>query len=143
MDINVYPAIKSGLETHFDSLFEAKTISKTYKPAIVGFEPTNPTYPMLKIEEIRNTPYADFRGNRETIASLGYKVDIYAKQKVGVSKQDVARNIAKYANDYLTCIGLKQMSWNTIPNDGTNGDLYHIIIMYSTSYFEQRKTILI
>lgn len=139
MDIQIYDSIKQGLKEHFATL----NLSKSYNPAVVGFEPSNPTYPMVKIDESRNVPYESFRGSLETIANLGYKVDIYAKQQVGVSKQQVARTIAKHADDYLRCVGLRQVSWNYVENDGQNGDLYHIIIMYNAPYFEQRKTILI
>lgn len=139
MDIEVYDSIKKGLEEHFNSL----NLSKSYKPAVVGFEPSKPTYPMVKIQEIRNVPDSRFYGRLETVANLGYKVDVYAKQQTGVSKQDVARKVAKYCNDYLTCIGLRQVSWNEFENDGVNGDLYRVTIMYNTNYFEQRKTILL
>lgn len=139
MDIQVYDSIKQGLKDHFKGL----NLTKSYNPSVVGFEPSNPTYPMVKIDESRNTPYESFRGRLETVADLGYKVDIYAKQQVGVSKQQVARTIAKYADDYLKCIGLRQVSWNYIENDGQNGDLYHIIIMYSAPYFEQKQRILL
>ena len=139
MDIEVYDSIKKGLEEHFNSL----NLSKSYKPAVVGFEPSKPTYPMVKIQEIRNVPDSRFYGRLETVANLGYKVDVYAKQQTGVSKQDVARKVAKHCNDYLTCKGLRQVSWNEFENDGVNGDLYRVTIMYNTNYFEQRKTILL
>ena len=143
MDINIYPRIKQGLKEYFAELFEKNTFTKSYNPEVVGFEPAKPTYPMLKIDESRNKPYDNFYGLRETVADLGYKVDIYAKTSGSISKQEIARTIAKHANDYLTCVGLRQVSWNYVENDGVNGDLYHIIIMYSASYLEQRQTILI
>lgn len=139
MDIEVYDSIKEGLEEHFNSL----NLSKSYKPAVVGFEPSKPTYPMVKIQEVRNVPDSRFYGRLETVANLGYKVDVYAKQQTGVSKQEVARKLAKHCNNYLTCIGLRQVSWNEFENDGVNGDLYRVTIMYNTNYFEQRKTILL
>ena len=143
MDISIYPSIKQGLKGYFSKLFDEKVFSKSYNPEIVGFEPAKPTYPMLKIDESRNKPYENYRGFRETVADLGYKVDIYAKTSGSISKQEIARTIAKHANDYLTCIGLRQVSWNYVENDGVNGELYHIIIMYSAPYLEQRQTILI
>ncbi|MGN0960779.1 MAG: hypothetical protein ACI4PF_01105 [Christensenellales bacterium] len=143
MDISVEPAIQQGLQEHFTALYEQKKITKSFYPAIVGFEPSKPTYPMLKIAESRNVPYANFSGRLETVASLGYKVDIYAKTSGSITKKQIARQIAKDCNDYLTCIGLRQVSWNYIENDGVNGDLYHIIIMYSANYWEQRGRILL
>ena len=139
MDIQVYDTIKQGLKDYFKGL----NLSKSYNPAVVGFEPSNPTYPMVKIQEPRNLPVEGFRGRLETVANLGYKVDIYAKQQVGVSKQDVARKLMKYCYDYLACIGLRLVSQNEIENDGQNGDLYHIILMFNANYHEQRQTILI
>lgn len=143
MDINVYSAIKQGLIEHFATLFEQGVFTKSYSPAIVGYEPSKPTYPMLVIAEPRNIPNDNFRGRLETVANLGYKVDIYAKTSGSLAKDDIARTILKHSNDYLTCIGLRQVSMNTIPNDGKNGDLYHIIVMYNANYHEQRQTILI
>ena len=64
-------------------------------------------------------------------------------EKLNFLTPEIARNIAKNANDYLTCIGLRQTSWSYVENDGESGQLYHIIIMYSGSYFEQRQQILI
>ena len=96
---------------------------------------------MVIIDEVRNIPFDNYRGRAQTVANLGYKVDIYAKQSGSNTKQDIARVIAEHCNNYLTCIGLKQVSYNPISNDGQNGDLYHIIIMYSVSYFEQKQII--
>lgn len=143
MDINVYPAIKQGLIEHFATLFEQGAFTKSFYPAIVGYEPSKPTYPMLKIQEIRNIPNDSFRGRLETVANVGDKVDIYAKTSGSIAKDDIARTILKHCNDYLTCIGLRQVSMNVIENDGQNGDLYHIIVMYNANYFEQRQTILL
>ena len=139
MDIEVYEVIKQGLKDYIASL----SLPKSYDPTIVGFEPAKPTYPLVIIEEVGNLPVDGFEGSLETIANLRYKLDIYAQQKVGVSKQEAARKIARYCDEYLKCIGLKQVSWNTISNDGSNGELYHIMIMYSANYFEQKQTILI
>lgn len=139
MDIEIYDSIKQGLSEHFKAL----NLSKSYNPTVVGFEPSKPTYPLIKIQESRNVPIDGFRGRLETVANLGYKVDIYTKQQVGVSKQDVARKLMKHCYDYLTCIGLRLVSSNEIENDGQNGDLYHIILMFNANYFEQRQTILI
>ena len=139
MDIEVYEAIKKGLKEHINSL----NLSKSFKPDVVGMDPSRPTYPLVKFQEVRNVPDNRFYGRLQTVANIGNKVDVYAKQQTGVSKQEVARKIAKHCNDYLTCIGLRQISWNEIENDGPNGDLYHIIIMYNVNYFEQRQTILI
>ena len=139
MDIQVYDAIKDGLKAHFAAL----NLTKSYNPDIVGFEPSNPKYPMIKIDESRNVPYGNFTGKREKVASLGYRIDIYAKTTGSLSKQHIARTLAKHCEDYLNCIGLKLVSWNRFENDGLNGDLYHIIMMYNASYNENRQTILI
>lgn len=143
MDINVYPEIKKGLKEHFASLFEQGVFTKSFNPDVVAYEPAKPNYPILKIGESRNQPLTNYRGKLETVASLGYKIDIYAKTSGSIAKDEIARTIAKHANDYLTCIGLRQVSWNYIENDGQNGDLYHIIIMYNAPYWEQRQKILI
>ena len=144
MDINVYPTIKQGLKEHLESLEYVNSFRKRNKyDFVVGFEPSKPTYPFVKIREPRNVPVEGFSGRLETVANLGYQVDIYAKTTDNHTKQDIARNLMKLSNDYLTCVGLRQVSHNEIENDGLNGDLYHIILMYNANYFEQRQTILI
>ena len=141
MDIQIYENLKDCLTQYFASL----NLAKEYNPPIVEVEPSSPTYPLLKFVEIRNVPYEQHRHHLETVANLGYRVDIYAKSiaKNKTSKSTIARTIAKHCNDFLTmCKRLRQVSWNVFENDGVNGDLYHIVIMYSAPYYEQRKRIL-
>lgn len=143
MDISVYPTIKQGLKDHLESLEYVNSFRKRKKyDFVVGFAPSEPTYPYVKIQEPRNVPVDGFRGKLEKISNLGYKVDIYAKTIKPESKQDIARNIMKLCNDYLTCIGLKLVSYNEVENDGLEGDLYHIILMFNANYWENRGNIL-
>lgn len=144
MDIEIYPAIKNGLKGHLTAQNYIKQfMGKGKYEFVVGYEPTKPKYPYVKFAEIRNVPNESFRNPLYTIANLGYRVDVYAKIDGELQKDEIARQIAKLYNDYLICIGLRQVSWNYVENDGLNGDLYHIIIMYSTNYDEQRQRILI
>lgn len=135
MEIELYPTIKEGLQDHIRSL----NLSKSYNPSVVGFEPINPTYPFVIIDEVNNVPYRNMRSLRQTVSDKSYRVDIYAETKGENSKQEIARTLMKHCNDYLTCIGLKQVSMNTFANDGTNGKLYHIVLMYSARYFENKQ----
>lgn len=137
MDISAYDKVKQGLKDHFSAM----DLPKMFSPNIVGFEPSKPTYPQLIIDEIRNVPYNlnAVREFRQNIRDLGIRVDITAKQSGNKTKQDIARIIAEYADDYLSkCLGLRQVSWNAFSRDGQNGDLYHITIIYSTPYWEER-----
>ena len=135
MDIQVYENIKSSLKTYFDK----QNLTKSYKPNVVGFEPSNPTYPMIIFSEPRNVPLNKYNSRLQTVANLGYRFDIYAKTVGNMSKQQLARLLAKHC-DTFACeyVGLRQVSFNEVPNDGVNGALYHIIIMYSGNYFEQK-----
>lgn len=144
MDIEIYPAIESGLKRHLTAQnYIQRFMARGEYEVVVGYEPTTPKYPYVKIIEVGNVPNGEFNHPLYTIANLRYKVDIYAKIEGSLGKDEVARNIAKLCNDYLTRIGLRQVSWNAIENDGLNGELYHIIIMYSANYDEQRQRILI
>jgi hypothetical protein len=135
MEIELYPTIKEGLQEHIKSL----NLSKSYNPSVVGFEPSEPKYPLVIIDEVNNVPYQNMRSFRQTVSDKSYRVDIYAETKGSISKQEIARTIMKHCNDYLACIGLKQVSMNTFANDGTNGKLYHIVLMYSARYFENKQ----
>lgn len=135
MEIELYPTIKKGLQDHIKSL----NLSKPYNPSVVGFEPSEPSYPLVIIDEVNNVPYRNMSSFRQTVSDKSYRVDIYAETKGSISKQEIARTIMKHCNDYLTCIGLKQVSMNTFAMDGTNGKLYHIVLMYSARYFENKQ----
>ncbi len=135
MEIELYEIIKKGLQDYIKSL----NLSKSLNPSVVGFEPSNPTYPLVIIDEVNNVPYQNMRSVRQTVSDKSYRVDIYAETKGSISKQEIARKIMKYCDDYLTHIGLKQLSMNIFANDGTNGKLYHIVLMYSARYFENKQ----
>lgn len=135
MQTELYDEIKKGLQEHFASL----NLSKSYKPSVVGFEPSSPTYPLIVVDEVDNTPYQNMANFRQTVASVSYKVDIYAETKGSITKQQIARTLMKHCDDYCRCVGLKQVSMNAFPNDGTNGKLYHIILMYSARFFENKQ----
>ena len=139
MDINVYGELKECLSKYFEN----SNLAKGHKPTIVEFEPAQPSYPIIKFTEVRNVPYEEYRGSRQTVANLGYRADIYAKTYGKSSKSSIARESAKYCNDFLTmCKSLRLVSWNVVENDGANGELYHIIMTYSVPYYEQRKKFL-
>lgn len=135
MEIELYPTIKEGLQEHIKSL----NLSKSYNPSVVGFEPSSPTYPLVVIDEIGNPPYQNMRNPMQTVRDMSYRVDIFAETKGSISKQEIARTLMKHCDEYLTCIGLKQISMNTFGNEGTNGKLYHIVLLYSARYFENKQ----
>ena len=141
MDIQIYDDLKNCLTKFFANL----DLPKEWNVSVVEVEPSQPTYPLLKFVETRNVPFEQHRHHLETVANLGYRVDVYAKSiaKNKTSKSTIARTIAKHCDDFLTmCKRLRQVSWNVFENDGVNGDLYHIVIMYSAHYYEQRRRIL-
>lgn len=135
MDINLYDMIKKGLKDYFSKL----NLSKPYDVTIVGYEPSEPKYPLIVIDEVDNTPYENIQHYMQTVSSVSYKIDIYAETKGNIAKQTIARALMKYCDNYLKCINLKQVSMNTFPNEGINGKLYHIVLMYSNRFFENKQ----
>lgn len=135
MQTELYDEIKKGLQEHFKEL----SLSKSYAPCVVGIAPTNPTYPLIIVDETDNVPYQNLRHFRQTVASVSYKIDIYAKTSGSISKQEIAKHLAIYCDDYLKKIGLKQVSYNVFPDIGTNGALYNITLMYTARFFENKK----
>ena len=145
MQTELYDEIKKGLSQYIESL----KLQYPYKPKpkkqgekveqVVGFSPSEPSYPLIIIDEVDNTPYQNMSNYRQTVASVSYKVDIYAKTSGSITKQAIARTLAEHCNDYLKCINLKQVSYNAFPNEGTNGAIYHITLMYSARYFENKQ----
>lgn len=138
MQTELYEKIKEGLQEYIKNL----KLPKSQTPTVVGFAPSSPTYPLIVIDEVDNTPYQNMTSFRQTVSSVSYKIDIYAKS-VGnqekQTKQDIARKLMKHCNDYCNSIKLRQVSFNTFPNTGTNGAIYHITLMYSARFFENKQ----
>lgn len=136
MDIQVYEDILGGLVAYNDNLAE------NYGNLVVPTSPTEPTYPLTVFEEIRNIPMRSYNTCYDRVASIGYRVDIYAKSKGDITKQTIARRLAKDIDSYLTNnVGLTQVSWNVseLENDSS---VYHIIMTYVADLHENRRRIL-
>jgi hypothetical protein len=136
MQIEVYEKIKSGLENYFSQI----QVDKNYIPeAVVGVAPNSPKYPYVAIKEITNVPYGNFTNVRQMVDDLSYRIDIYAKDiSKDYSKQKVARNIMLLCDNYMTCIGLKRISFNEF-EEGNKQSISHIILVYSGRFFQNKQ----
>ena len=137
MDIQIYEDIYNSLEK-----FLATNESSIYGASLVHYPSSKPTYPYVIFEEIRNQPVGNAFGEiPDRLANLGYAIKIYAKTKGSVSKMTIARNVAVVINEFLTqYVGIKQVSLNPDPNVA-DGELYGLIIMYNTNYYENKQQI--
>ena len=132
MDILAYEAILQGLKE-----YNGKA-TQNYGNAIVRTPPTSPTYPLTVFTEIRNVANTNFNSCFERVSSVGYRADIYAKTKGKITKDEIARKIAKLVDEYLNNIGLTRVSFNIseLENDGS---IFRIIMTYSGNLHENRK----
>lgn len=137
MDIQIYENIYNGLESYMDA-----NPSGLYSANLVHFPSASPSYPLVVFEEIRNQPSAHSYGEiQDIVANLGYRVRIYAKTKGSVSKMTIARSIAAAVDNFLThYVGLKQISFNPDPN-AADGEVYGLVVMYNTNYYENKQQI--
>lgn len=136
MDIVVYDDILNGLKEY------NRNLAQNYGNNIVGIAPINPTYPLTVFDEIRNQANAAYNTPYDKVSSLGYRVDIFAKTKGNITKQSIARKLAKDIDNYLTnYVGLLQVSWNLneLENDSS---IYQITMTYSASLHENRRRII-
>ncbi len=132
MDTKTYKILLSGLTDYNASL------EKNYGNAVLPYPATTPTYPYTVFDEIRNVANANYNTCYDRVASVGYRVDVFAKTKGKVTKQDIAREIAQKVDKYLTGVGLLRVSYNAseLENDSS---IYHIIITYSADLHENRR----
>lgn len=136
MDIVLYEQILKGLKDYNDS------VGENFGNVVLAYPTVEPTYPYTVVEEIRNVTNPKFKSFRDKVANMGYRVDIYSKTKGLVSKQTIARTIAKQVDEFFTSyVGLTQNSWNIseLENDSS---LYHIVVTYTGSLHENRRKIL-
>lgn len=133
MDIKIYNDVFTDLKQQME---------KEINVSVLRVAPVSPKYPIIIFREVRNQPYFSNGGYLERVASLGYRVDVWAKDNNNKTKQELARELAFFANDFLTKkVGFKQVSWNESENE-SGGDLYNVIVTYSAPYFENKRKIL-
>jgi hypothetical protein len=132
MNICAYENIFSGMKEYNDSLAE------NYGNAVVSTPPKSPTFPLTVFDEIRNVANRDYNGCFERLSSLGYRVDIFAKNQKNKTKQEIARELAKKFDIYMTdYVGLLRVSFNVNDNEN-DGSTYHIIMTYEGIFHENR-----
>lgn len=135
MDIQLYENIINVLKDY------NKKIEQNYGNTVVAYPPNNPTYPLTIFEEIRNIANPSYNGRFERVASVGYRLDIYAKTKGNITKQTIARKLAQEFDKCLTIMGLTRISFNVseLENDSS---IYHIIMTYSGNLHENRNNLI-
>lgn len=133
MDIFAYNFVLDGLRK-----YNAEA-ANNYGNVVVPFPTTDTTYPNTVFSEIRNTANPLYNAPHERVASVGYRADIFAKNKGNkVDKQTVARAILQIVDDYLTNIGLTRISFN-IDNLVDDASIFHIIVTYAGNLHETRR----
>ncbi len=136
MDIVVYDKLLQVLKEYNSSIVQ------NYGNVVVSYPAQEPTYPYTVFDEIRNVADRRYNTLYDKVSGIGYRVDIYAKTKGGVTKQKIARKLMKYIDDFLTYnVGLLQVSYNAseLENDSS---IYHIILTYSANLYENRRKII-
>ncbi len=138
METELYTQIFNALEAYVKEHYTDMSVS------VCHYSPEEPAYPIVILDETRNTPYSSFKGFVERVASIGYRIDIYARTVDGEqTKQSICRALAKVCDEFMTGkAGLRQISWNAVDGAGTNGELYRVMITYTGAYLENKQRIL-
>lgn len=132
MDILAYDYLKEGLKEYNEKL------GKPHGNVIVPYATKNSTYPLTVFSEIRNVANPSFNTNFDRVASTGYAIRIYAKNKGKVDKQTVAREVAQFVDKYLSSFNLTRISYNE--TQSVNDDsIYEVIMTYSGNLHENRR----
>lgn len=140
MDILVYDYIFEGMKSYNEKIGKPHGNSVLSSEPFMGKKEKEVSFPITIIKEIRNTAIRGFNSCHERLASVGYRVDIFAKTKGNVLKQKIAREIAQKMDEFMSdFVGLLRVSYNVsdLENDGT---IYHIIMTYEGTLHENRRT---
>lgn len=148
MDITVYDKLYEALETALQEFNTASGFSANISP----YSPDEPKYPLIILTEVRNQPQRFFYSRRESVSSLGYKIDIFAKtqivtkpdkKKEVVNKQQICRQLMQFITDFMQInIGLNLISNNSFDSVGTQGELYQITLVFQQDYLENKEMFL-
>ena len=135
MDIVTSDLIYKGLKDYIASK------GNPYDCAVVDEEPYEPTYPLIIISEIRNTANPSYNTPIERVSSIGYSLNIYAQSMGEVSKKQIARELAKLADEYMSAINLLRSGF--VP-DGLVRDnsLHRIVSTYVGNLHENTRRII-
>lgn len=135
MDILASDLIYNGLKEFIASR------GNPYGCSVVDEEPYEPTYPLIIISEIRNTANPSYNTPFEQISSIGYSLNIYAQTMGEISKKQIARELAKLADEYMSAINLLRSGF--VP-DGLVRDnsLHRIIATYVGNLHENTRRII-
>jgi hypothetical protein len=139
MDNKVYFDILNGLKEY------NKSLSENYGNAIYSLPPKldkdqNLKFPITRFSQIRNIANSNYNTCYERVSSLGFSLDIFAKDK-GAKKlrNEIALDLAEKLNAFLTNIcGLFQTSYNEFDLEA-QGSIYRITMTYSGNLHENRR----
>ena len=135
MDIYASELIYEGLKSYNENM------GKPFGNEVVDEEPLNPIYPLTIIREIRNTQNPLYRHPSELVSDIGFSVEIYAQSQGEITKKQIARELAKVANEYMSTIGFVRSGF--IPDGLVRDASLHRIIMTFTGNLHENSRRLI
>jgi len=134
MDITLYDDLFNAVETYLGNEYPSVKV--------VHYAPNDPKYPIVVLNESRNTPTYVARQRRQTAASMGYSFNIYASNVGTQTQQSIARIIAKKIDDFMFLLnGISRTSYNEFANVDGQGKVYRVTMVYSMQYFENKKIV--
>lgn len=135
MDIYASELIYEGLKSYNERM------GKPYGNEVVDAEPLDPIYPVTIIQEVRNVQNPLYRSPMERVSSIGFSVEIYAQDMGEKTKKQIARELAKLADEYMTNQHFDRVGF--VP-DGLVRDasLHRIIMTYSGNLHENTRRII-
>lgn len=135
MDIYASEYIFQGLKSYNEYK------GKPYGNEVVDEEPLEPIYPLTIIQENRNVQNPNYRNPMELVSSIGFAIEIYAQNMGDKTKKQVAREISKLVDEYMSTIGFERSGF--VP-DGLVRDasLHRIIMTYTGNLHENTRRII-
>lgn len=97
-------------------------------------------FPITRFSQIRNVANSSFNTCFDRVASLGFSLDIFAKDK-GTKKlrNEIVLELAEQFDEFLTnTFGLLRVSYNEFDLEG-EGLIYRISMTYSGNLHENRR----
>jgi hypothetical protein len=139
MDNKVYFDIIEALKEY------NKSLSENYGNAIYSLPPKlndnqNLKFPITRFSQIRNVANANYNSRFDRVASMGFSLDIFAKDK-GTKKlrNEIALDLAQKLDEFLTdTFGLLRISYNEFDLEA-QGSIYRISMTYSGNLHENRR----
>ena len=131
MNIIKYEELAEALESFVEKC------GNPYNAKVTQVITKNTEFPVIRIVEIRNTTNQRANTYIQKVATVGYMVEIYAKNSNKILKSRIARELAQMVDNFMEAQRLIRMEYSS--SDNEQNSICRIVLTYMGTLDEYRN----